>query len=73
MYNSVHGKFISTPLKEILRDGINASASIKTGVETYPLGEYFFSVAIPPYDRSSGAEDEVHYLGIGYKRLYLSL
>jgi len=55
MYNSVHGKFILTPLYNILLDGIYASASIKTGVETYPLGEYFFQSL---FLRMTGAQEQ---------------
>jgi len=42
MYNSVHRTFITTPLLDVMRDGIAASASIKLGAESYPLGEYFY-------------------------------
>lgn len=55
MYNSVHGKFIATPLYNILLDGIYASASIKAGAETYPMGEYFFQSL---FLRMTGAQEQ---------------
>lgn len=42
MYNSVHRTFITTSLLDVMQDGIAASASIKIGAESFPLGEYFF-------------------------------
>lgn len=42
MYNSLHGEFISSPLLNILKSGVNASNPIVPGIETYPLAEYFF-------------------------------
>lgn len=42
MYNSLHEAFITTPLMGVLKDGIIACSSIRTGAESYTLGEYFF-------------------------------
>lgn len=40
MYNSVHSKFIKTPISTILKDGVNACCGIGHGIETYPLCDY---------------------------------
>ena len=40
MQNSIHSKFILTPIVGILHDAVNACAGIGNGVETLPLGEY---------------------------------
>lgn len=42
MYNSLHGEFISAPLLNILKSGINASNPVVPGIETFPMSEYFF-------------------------------
>lgn len=55
MYNSVHGTFISTPLLDVMRDGIAASASIKMGAESFPLGEYFYQTL---FLRMTGAQEQ---------------
>lgn len=55
MYNSVHGTFISTPLLDVMQDGIAASASIKIGAESYPLGEYFYQTL---FLRMTGAQEQ---------------
>ncbi len=39
MYNSIHSKFIKTPIINILVDGVNACHGI-CGIENYPLHEY---------------------------------
>ena len=55
MFNSVHGLFISTPLFDVMRDGIAASASLKMGAESYPLGEYFYQTL---FLRMTGAQEQ---------------
>ena len=55
MSNRVHGDFIITPISNILLDGIFASASIKAGAESYPLGEYFFQSL---FLRMTGAQEQ---------------
>lgn len=55
MYNSVHRSFITTPLIDVMQDGIAASASIKMGAESYPLGEYFFQTL---FLRMTGAQEQ---------------
>lgn len=40
MYNSIHSKFIKTPISTILKDGVNACCGIGYGIETYPLCDY---------------------------------
>lgn len=55
MSNRVHGDFILTPISNILLDGIFASASIKAGAESYPLGEYFFQSL---FLRMTGAQEQ---------------
>lgn len=55
MYNSVHGYFISTPLLDVMQDGIAASASLKMGAECYPLGEYFYQTL---FLRLTGAQEQ---------------
>lgn len=55
MYNSVHRIFITTPLLEVMQDGIAASASIKIGAESFPLGEYFFQTL---FLRMTGAQEQ---------------
>lgn len=55
MYNSVHRTFISTPLLDVMQDGIAASASIKIGAESYPLGEYFYQTL---FLRMTGAQEQ---------------
>ncbi len=55
MYNSVHHTFILTPLQEVMQDGIAASASIKIGAESFPLGEYFFQTL---FLRMTGAQEQ---------------
>ncbi|WP_342975178.1 hypothetical protein [Phocaeicola dorei] len=40
MYNSIHSKFIKTPISTILKDGVNACFGIGYGIETYPLCDY---------------------------------
>ena len=55
MYNNVHGFFISTPLLDVMQDGIAASASLKMGAECYPLGEYFYQTL---FLRMTGAQEQ---------------
>lgn len=55
MSNRVHGEFILTPISNIVLDGIFASASIKAGAESYPLGEYFFQSL---FLRMTGAQEQ---------------
>lgn len=55
MYNSVHRTFITTPLLDVMQDGIAASASIKIGAESYPLGEYFYQTL---FLRMTGAQEQ---------------
>lgn len=55
MYNSVHSVFITTPLFAVMQDGIAASASLKMGVECYPLGEYFYQTL---FLRMTGAQEQ---------------
>lgn len=40
MYNSIHSKFIKTPIFDILKDGVNACCGVGCGMETYPLRDY---------------------------------
>lgn len=40
MQNSIHSKFIFTPIIGILKDTVNACAGIGNGIETQSLGEY---------------------------------
>lgn len=40
MYNSIHSKFIKTPLWGILKDGVNACRGAGCVMEAYPLREY---------------------------------
>lgn len=40
MQNSIHSKFILTPIIGILKDTVNACAGIGNGIETQSLGEY---------------------------------
>lgn len=42
MCSRLHREFISTPLLNILKSGVNASNPIVSGIETYPMAEYFF-------------------------------
>ena len=55
MYNSVHRTFITKPLLDVMQDGITASASIKIGAESFPLGEYFFQTL---FLRMTGAQEQ---------------
>lgn len=40
MYNSIHSKFIKTPIFYILKDGVNACLPVGCNMETYPLCDY---------------------------------
>ena len=55
MYNSIHGEFIATPVSNVLRDGIMASASLSMGAESFPMGEYFFQSL---FLRMTGAQEQ---------------
>ena len=55
MYNSIHGDFIATPVFNVLRDGIMASASLSMGAESFPMGEYFFQSL---FLRMTGAQEQ---------------
>lgn len=55
MYIRIHTDFIRKPLLGILQDGIYACASIQTGIENYPLGEYFFQSL---FLRMTGAQEQ---------------
>lgn len=40
MYTDIHTDFILTPICTILEQGINASQSLPSGIESYPISEY---------------------------------
>lgn len=55
MYNSIHSKFIMTPLSFILEDGINACSGIGTGIETHSLCDYILQTI---FLRMTGAQEQ---------------
>lgn len=55
MYNSIHSKFIKTPILEILKDGVNACRGIECGMETYPLRDYILQSL---FLRMTGAQEQ---------------
>lgn len=40
MYTDIHTDFILTPIRTILEQGINASQSLSSGIESFPISEY---------------------------------
>lgn len=40
MYTDIHTDFILTPIRSILEQGINASQSLPSGIESFPISEY---------------------------------
>lgn len=55
MYNSIHSKFIKTPIFEILKDGVNACRGIGCGMEAYPLRDYILQSL---FLRMTGAQEQ---------------
>ena len=55
MYNSIHSKFIKTPIFEILKDGVNACRGIGCGMEAYPLRGYILQSL---FLRMTGAQEQ---------------
>lgn len=40
MYTDLHTEFILTPIRTILEQGINASQSLSSGIDSFPISEY---------------------------------
>ncbi len=55
MYNSIHYKFINTPLIDIIKDAVNACDGVGSGIETYPLCDYVFQSI---FLRMTGAQEQ---------------
>ena len=50
-----HTKFILTPVFEILKDCVNATKGIGTGIETYPLCDYIMQTT---FLKMTGASEQ---------------
>ncbi len=76
MYNSIHSKFIKTPISTILKDGVNACCGIGYGIETYPLCDYIMQSL---FLKMTGAQEqklkcicwEMATYDYDYRRIYL--
>ena len=55
MQNSIHSKFILTPIIGIISDTVNACAGIGNGIETQSLGEYVLQTA---FLKMTGASEQ---------------
>lgn len=55
MQNSIHSKFILTPIIGIINDTVNACAGIGNGIETQSLGEYVLQTA---FLKMTGASEQ---------------
>lgn len=55
MYNSIHSKFIKTPILKILEDGVNACNGVGRDMEAYPLYEYIMQAI---YLKITGAQEQ---------------
>ena len=55
MENGKHTKFILTPIFEILKDCVNATKGIGSGIETYPLCDYIMQTT---FLKMTGASEQ---------------
>lgn len=55
MYTDIHTDFILTPIRTILEQGINASQSLSSGIESYPISEYLLQSL---FLRMTGASEQ---------------
>lgn len=55
MYTDLHTEFILTPIRTILEQGINASQSLSSGIDSFPISEYILQSL---FLRMTGASEQ---------------